>query len=215
MGLFVADCVRVQARRRHHPDRLRRTHLLLPRRRQRGYDDDHQCDDNGAYDDLDGDDHDAEDDNDLASERWEHYAPGSVKLGRTVLLAPRTKKGGCVLGPNPDRRSSPGAYYSGLTKAVLCASTFRTGAVRHVTDSVKHQVEIEYGMAPKPYGRTLEIDHIVSLELGGSNDIANLFPEKAKRASGLWRQGQARESSAPDGLRRVDQPAGGTAWDRL
>jgi len=32
-------------------------------------------------------------------------------------------------------------------------------------------------MAPKPYGRTIEIDHIVSLELGGSNDIANLFPE--------------------------------------
>jgi hypothetical protein len=29
------------------------------------------------------------------------------------------------------------------------------------------------------YGRTLEIDHIVSLELGGSNAIANLFPEKA------------------------------------
>jgi hypothetical protein len=28
------------------------------------------------------------------------------------------------------------------------------------------------------YGKTLEIDHIVSLELGGSNDIANLFPEK-------------------------------------
>jgi hypothetical protein len=25
------------------------------------------------------------------------------------------------------------------------------------------------------YGKTLEIDHIVSLELGGSNDIANLF----------------------------------------
>ena len=26
----------------------------------------------------------------------------------------------------------------------------------------------------------MEIDHIVSLELGGSNDIANLYPEKAK-----------------------------------
>ena len=27
------------------------------------------------------------------------------------------------------------------------------------------------------YGRTIEIDHIVSLELGGSNDIANLYPD--------------------------------------
>jgi len=32
-------------------------------------------------------------------------------------------------------------------------------------------------MAPAYYGRSIEIDHIVSLELGGSNDIANLFPE--------------------------------------
>ncbi|MGZ6660496.1 MAG: HNH endonuclease signature motif containing protein [Solirubrobacteraceae bacterium] len=32
----------------------------------------------------------------------------------------------------------------------------------------------------KPSGpSTLEIDHIVSLELGGSNDIANLYPEEA------------------------------------
>ena len=27
------------------------------------------------------------------------------------------------------------------------------------------------------YGYSIEIDHIVPLELGGSNDIANLFPE--------------------------------------
>jgi hypothetical protein len=48
-----------------------------------------------------------------------------------------------------------------------------------VPDSEKHQVEIEYGLTAKSYGSTLEIDHIVSLELGGSNDIANLYPEKA------------------------------------
>jgi len=38
--------------------------------------------------------------------------------------------------------------------------------------------ELEYGLAPGHYGRSLEIDHIVSLELGGSNDLANLFPER-------------------------------------
>ena len=32
-------------------------------------------------------------------------------------------------------------------------------------------------MPARLYGRTIEIDHIVSLELGGSNDIANLYPE--------------------------------------
>ena len=39
-------------------------------------------------------------------------------------------------------------------------------------------------MAQRLYGRTLEIDHIVSLELGGSNDIANLYPERASPAPG-------------------------------
>ncbi len=53
------------------------------------------------------------------------------------------------------------------------------GHIRNVQDSEKHQVEIHYGLAPRSYGSTLEIDHIVSLELGGSNDIANLYPEKA------------------------------------
>ena len=62
---------------------------------------------------------------------------------------------------------------------MLCSSTFHTGDVRNVPESEKHAVEIEYGLAPKGFGSTLEIDHIVSLELGGSNDIGNLSPEKA------------------------------------
>jgi hypothetical protein len=49
---------------------------------------------------------------------------------------------------------------------------------------VKYAVEREYGMKARLYGRKLEIDHIISLELGGSNDIANLFPERAKPAPG-------------------------------
>jgi Protein of unknown function (DUF3761) len=105
-------------------------------------------------------------------------------VGATVAISRRTRSSGCKLGPNPDRACSPGAYYSGLTTAVLCSSSFRTGDVRDVPDSEKHAVEVEYGMAPRAYGRTLEIDHIVSLELGGSNDIANLYPEKASPGPG-------------------------------
>jgi len=100
-----------------------------------------------------------------------------ISLGHTVLLAQRTRTSGCRRGPEPDRRCSPGAYYSGLTEAVICSSTFRTGSVRDVPESEKFAVEREYGMTARPYGRVIEIDHIVALELGGSNDIANLFPE--------------------------------------
>ena len=39
-------------------------------------------------------------------------------------------------------------------------------------------------MTPKPYGVALEIDHIISLELGGSNDVTNLYPEKANAQPG-------------------------------
>ena len=105
------------------------------------------------------------------------WAAPATSVGRTVLLAKRTRTSGCVRGPEPDRRCSPGAYSSGLTASVLCAPGFRTSSIRNVPESEKHAVETEYGMVPTSYGRTIEIDHIVSLELGGANDIANLFPE--------------------------------------
>jgi hypothetical protein len=98
-------------------------------------------------------------------------------VGHTVLLAQRSQTSGCTRATEPDRRCSPGAYSSGLTRAVICGAGFTTSSIRNVPDSEKHAVEIEYGMVARPYGRTIEIDHIVSLELGGANDIANLFPE--------------------------------------
>jgi hypothetical protein len=110
--------------------------------------------------------------------KWLTGGGPTVSVGRTVLLAPRTKASGCRLGASPDRRCSPGAYYSGLTRNVICAPNFRTSSIRNVPDSERFAVEQEYGIEPGHYGRTLEIDHIVSLELGGSNAIANLFPEE-------------------------------------
>ena len=89
-------------------------------------------------------------------------AAGTVDVGKTILLAPRTRTSGCKLAANPDRRCSPGAYYSKLTTAVICSSTFRTGTIRDVPQSEKFDVEREYGLAAKLYGSTLEIDHIVS-----------------------------------------------------
>jgi hypothetical protein len=101
----------------------------------------------------------------------------AVAVGHTVLLAGRSKSSGCRRGPLPDHRCSPGAYYSGLTKQVICSASFHTGSVRNVPQAEKYAVEREYGMPARLYGRAIEIDHIISLELGGSNDIANLYPE--------------------------------------
>ena len=98
-------------------------------------------------------------------------------VGRTVLIARRSRSRGCTRGARPDVRCSPGAYYSGLTRAVICSSGFRTSTIRNVSQSEKYAAETEYGMLARLYGRTIEIDHLIPLELGGSNDIANLFPE--------------------------------------
>ena len=83
----------------------------------------------------------------------------------------------------PDRRCSSGAYSAGLTTAVICSPAFRTAAIRDVPQSEKFEVESEYGLQPAYYGSTIEIDHIVPLELGGSNDSANLFPEPGSGAA--------------------------------
>jgi hypothetical protein len=105
---------------------------------------------------------------------------GSIRTGRTVLLGHRTRTSGCKRSALPDRRCSPGGYFSKLTKAVICSSGFRTSTIRNVPQTEKFAVEREYGMAATYYGYSIEIDHIVPLELGGSNSIANLFPEPGK-----------------------------------
>ena len=104
-------------------------------------------------------------------------------LGSTILLGARSRVSGCRPGAEPDRRCSPGAYSTGLTKQVICSPSFRTGAIRNVPQTEKFAVEREYGMPAAYYGRTMEIDHIVSLELGGSNTIANLYPEPGAGAA--------------------------------
>ena len=105
------------------------------------------------------------------------------RTGPTILLGHRTQTSRCARSARPDRHCSPGAYYARLTKRVICAGSFRTGAIRNVPQAEKFHVEREYGMAPAYYGYSIEIDHIVPLELGGSNAIANLFPEPGSGAA--------------------------------
>jgi len=53
-----------------------------------------------------------------------------------------------------------------------------------VSTEEKTQVYAEYGIANHTTGQ-YEIDHLVSLELGGSNDISNLWPEAANPTPGF------------------------------
>lgn len=77
----------------------------------------------------------------------------------------------------PDPKLSPGAVLP-VTKADLCVPGY-TKKVRNVPASVKRQVYAEYGITSHKAG-DFEVDHLISLELGGSNSIKNLWPESYK-----------------------------------
>lgn len=74
----------------------------------------------------------------------------------------------------PDSDCTSGAILT-TDISVICKSGY-TKTVRNVTTAEKKKVFAEYGI---PYSQHsgYEVDHLISLELGGSNDISNLWPE--------------------------------------
>ncbi len=98
-------------------------------------------------------------------------------------IGQRTKTSGCVAqNALPDSACTPGAILD-VTKDDICVSGY-SSKVRNVPDSEKNQVYAEYGIASHTTGE-YEVDHLISLELGGSNDIANLWPEPAEPRPGF------------------------------
>lgn len=74
----------------------------------------------------------------------------------------------------PDPKLTPGIVDPAGTIKNICTSGY-TATVRNVPQSVKNQVFKEYGINSTT--DKFEVDHLISLELGGSNDIKNLWPE--------------------------------------
>lgn len=105
-------------------------------------------------------------------------------LGSSIPLHPVTKHSGChVRGPLPDAACTPGTRYARVGRARVCTPGY-AGSVRNVPESRRDAVYGEYGMARHFNGRNGELDHLVSLELGGTNATANLFPEAASPRPG-------------------------------
>ncbi|HLZ71863.1 MAG TPA: HNH endonuclease [Dehalococcoidia bacterium] len=109
-------------------------------------------------------------------------APGSG--GAPPPLGQRTKTEGCTAnGKLQDRACTPGAIIASATKDQICVPGYSRG-VRNVPIEEKDQVYAEYGIDHHSPGE-YEVDHLVSLELGGSNEIANLWPEAASPEPGF------------------------------
>ncbi len=100
------------------------------------------------------------------------------------FLGQRTKSSGCVAANGlPDLGCTPGAIFPDATVAQICTPGY-SSSVRNVSQSDKEAVYAAYGITSHEPGQ-YEVDHLISLELGGSNDIANLWPEAADPRPGF------------------------------
>jgi hypothetical protein len=94
----------------------------------------------------------------------------------TSALGRRTEFAACqVRGLLPDRACTPGAIFAGATLSQICTPGY-SRSVRNVPESIKESVYAEYGIESHVPG-SYEVDHLVSLELGGNNSVANLWPQ--------------------------------------
>jgi hypothetical protein len=88
----------------------------------------------------------------------------AVAFGDPLVVSP--------ILPNPVM--TPGAASPSGTRENICLSGY-SGSVRNVSSRTKQQAFDLYHL-----DRTkdkYEVDHLISLELGGSNDIKNLWPQ--------------------------------------
>ena len=115
---------------------------------------------------------------------------GGTSTGTTSYqFGVQTKTSGCQAHNGlPDSACTPGDIFPNATVSQICQSGYAS-SVRNVTTSVKNKVYAEYGITSH-YSGQYEVDHLISLELGGSNDISNLWPELASPTPGFHQKDQ-------------------------
>lgn len=93
----------------------------------------------------------------------------------TFVAAQLLITGAMAGGPpiTPDPHLTPGAVLTTDASKVCVRGYARS--VRNVSFEEKRAVYREYHLSRR--GGHFEVDHLISLELGGSNDIRNLWPE--------------------------------------
>jgi hypothetical protein len=84
-------------------------------------------------------------------------------------------------GQLPDPRCTPGSIDPAVTRADLGSTICKRGWTRTVrppeTQTERFKYDVAYPAYGTPTSERTELDHLVPLELGGSNDATNLWPE--------------------------------------
>jgi hypothetical protein len=76
----------------------------------------------------------------------------------------------------PDNNLTPGCIDPALTKQKLCSKGFSTKSVRNTSQATKNQAYANYKIKHRRPGQ-YEVDHLISLEIGGCDEISNLWPQ--------------------------------------
>ena len=93
----------------------------------------------------------------------------------TVVLGANGYNSAAPMMPNPNL--TPGDALD-VTAADICVRGY-SKKVRNVPQSVKEKVYLQYGITSRQKGE-YEVDHLISIELSGSNSIRNLWPQSYK-----------------------------------
>ena len=105
--------------------------------------------------------------------------PDSAKTPGVILaLVPDEKAANCLTDLMGDKIEIDDA----ITQTMICTRGY-SKCIRNVSSAVKRAVYKSYGMPDGPHTgicdteQGCEIDHLISIELGGANDRKNLWPE--------------------------------------
>jgi hypothetical protein len=114
--------------------------------------------------------------------------PAGVNPKSSMALAEATSDTGCTLKmsagyPLPDPSCTPGAINPTVSLSILKSGKFKTSCERDAaTTSKKKQTTYGTYVIKKPaqnmgQKQTCELDHLVSLELGGADTLDNIWPQ--------------------------------------
>ena len=94
----------------------------------------------------------------------------------------------------PDRTCTPGALNPTVTEDVLRHSDFETECIRNMATS-EEQKRIIFKWYGVPEDTTCEMDHLVSLEIGGADTLDNIWPQCGPaHATGMARDFKQKDS---------------------
>src|SRR3990167_4715236 len=82
-------------------------------------------------------------------------------------------------GIYPDKECTPGSVYEEATVEIICVPGY-SATVRATKQSQKRKVYEMYNI-PVEERKQYVLDHLISLQLGGRDDVDNLFPQRREK----------------------------------